>query len=73
MRGRTEDDWQRNVASKPVDQQLQEIRGRGFRGLTIDRFGYGDNAAALEAALSAMVGPPVAVSADGRMSFFLLR
>lgn len=72
MKGRFEDLWQRMVSGLPVDEQVRTIEGRGFCGITIDRNGYDDRAADLEAALTSLVGPPALVSADGHLSFFML-
>jgi phosphoglycerol transferase len=72
MKGRIEDRWQRVVSAMPVDEQVRALEGRGFRGIMIDRNGYADGAAGLEAALTSLVGPTALVSADGRLSFFPL-
>lgn len=72
MKGRFEDLWQRALATFPVDEQVHALEGRGFRGIAIDRNGYADRAASLEAALTSLIGPPSVVSADGHLSFFTL-
>jgi hypothetical protein len=45
------------------------VRAAGFGAILVDRFGYADGGAALEAALSTIV-PPAGVSADGRYVWF---
>jgi phosphoglycerol transferase len=45
----------------------------GFNGIYIDRFGYSDNAAALEVALHDLLEIAPIVSVNGRLAFFDLR
>jgi phosphoglycerol transferase len=68
MKGR-EADWQDTLAGQPTELLLARLAAVGFTGLTVDRFGYADNASILEADLSRIAGPP-AVSRNGRLSFF---
>ncbi|HET9772012.1 MAG TPA: hypothetical protein VFS16_14055, partial [Acidimicrobiia bacterium] len=71
--GRPTADWQTPLAAQPPAELLPRLSAVGFSGLAVDRFGYDDRAAALEAALRAELGDPAEVSPDGRFSFFDLR
>ncbi len=68
IKGR-EADWQRALGGQPTRLLLDRLAAVGFAGLTVDRFGYADGAAKLEAELGGLAGPP-AVSGNGRLSFF---
>jgi phosphoglycerol transferase len=73
VEGRPTADWQTPLAAQPADALLPRLAAVGFAGLTVDRFGYDDGAAALEGGIRALVGDPAATSPDGRYSFFDLR
>ncbi|HKB19542.1 MAG TPA: hypothetical protein VKC65_00925 [Gaiellaceae bacterium] len=60
------------IAAEPVPQMVRDVRESGFSGIYVDRFGYADNGAKLEAELTQAVGRPPLVSPDGRLSFFQL-
>jgi phosphoglycerol transferase len=68
MKGR-EAEWQHGLPGQPAEFLLARLAAVGFTGLTIDRFGYADNAGALEMEVSRLAGAP-AVSRNGRLSFF---
>lgn len=70
MKGRPADLWQRELATRSLDHQIATLVEMGFRGVTIDRFGYGDLATELERQLSRLLKQSPLVSPDGRMSFF---
>ncbi|HVC97070.1 MAG TPA: hypothetical protein VND64_25550 [Pirellulales bacterium] len=72
MKGRAEDLWQRELAARPLEEQVQAIAARGFRGIYIDRHGFVDRAAELESGLGRLLGGGPIESGDGRMSFFRL-
>ncbi|HUY35993.1 MAG TPA: hypothetical protein VMV69_24860 [Pirellulales bacterium] len=72
MKGRAEDLWQRELASRPLDEQVRAIAAKGFRGIYIDRHGFADQAAELESGLSRLLGAQLIESGDRRMSFFQL-
>jgi hypothetical protein len=61
--------WQEVLPGQPVELLLARVAAVGFTGLTIDRFGYADNAAGLEEEVSRLAGAPT-VSPNGRLSFF---
>lgn len=72
LKGR-EQDWQLALAQQPLDVVVTAVAASGFTALTLDRDAYADRGAAFEAALEPLTGPPVATSADGRLSWFDLR
>jgi phosphoglycerol transferase len=73
MRGRAADAWQQALLLKPLDQQLDNLVLAGFRGLYLDRFGFADRGAQLEAQLQPLLGAPTLVSPNQRLVFFDLR
>lgn len=72
MKGR-EPEWKPRVAAQPVPQMLRDVVATGFTALYVDRFGYADRGAALEAQVSAELGVAPQISRDGRLAFFDLR
>jgi phosphoglycerol transferase len=72
MKGRGADDWHRAVAGMSVGLQLDRLVMAGFQGITVDRAGYPDRAAAVEAELARALGGPDLTSPDNRFSFFSL-
>jgi phosphoglycerol transferase len=70
MRGRSGDLWARDVASRGAQAMLTALAGAGFAGIVIDRDGYEDSGAAIEAALRDLEGGPPLVSPDGTFAFF---
>lgn len=73
IRGREAARWQQQVASEPAEVLVRTLTGAGFRGLYIDRYGYGDGAAGLEGQLRSILGRPPLQSGNGRFVFFILR
>jgi phosphoglycerol transferase len=72
MKGRSADDWHRAVAGMSVSRQLDRLVLAGFQGVTVDRAGYADRGAALEAELARALDGPDLISPDNRFSFFSL-
>jgi len=72
MKGRQPDLWQRAVQGKPPAELLAAIEAKGFRGIVIDRRGYFDRAAGLEAELASLLHAKPMVSGDEQMAFFKL-
>jgi phosphoglycerol transferase len=71
MKGRSQGDWQTGTFSNlPVGTQMVALAAIGFRGVWVDRDGYTDHGNALEASLTAMLGPPTLVSSDQRMAYY---
>jgi phosphoglycerol transferase len=61
-----------STASLPTDQLLESISLAGFSGVYLDRKGYLDNGAELEAKLRSLLGIEPLVSANKQMTFFNL-
>lgn len=72
MKGREGDGWQRRVVAKPLPEFVETLALAGFGGIYVDRFGYGDQAAEMEAALSRLLETGPIVSGDQRLTFFNL-
>ena len=66
------DHWNALVAGEPVSQLLDTTAAAGFAGILIDRFGYEDRGASLEAQLKQSINTAPRTSADGRYAFFSL-
>jgi phosphoglycerol transferase len=72
IRGEKDDLWQKAVAARPVTELVEEISRAGFTGIYINRDGYEDNAARLEAELTALLGIKPVASLKGNLIFFNL-
>lgn len=72
MKGREGDRWQKMASEKPLADFLAALSSAGFGGITVDRFGYADAGADIEARLTAALGEKPLVSPDGRHLFFNL-
>ncbi|KUY94671.1 MULTISPECIES: hypothetical protein [unclassified Burkholderia] len=72
MKGRDGDLFFRYLALEPVARQIEVIRRIGFNGIYIDRRGYADNGAAIEAELTRNLGVAPTVSRTGDQVFFAL-
>lgn len=72
MKGRPED-WQSALTAQPPQALLAAAAAVGAQGVWIDREGYPERGAAIEAAFARRLrsGPPL-TSDDGRFSFFAL-
>src|SRR5262249_48457008 len=70
MKGREADDWQREPLPRPPAERLPLLALAGLGGLYIDRAGYEDHAAALEAELARLLGTAPLVSSSGRFAFY---
>lgn len=66
------DTWQRTVVVKPVPEFIDEIVANGFSGVYINRNGYADGAASLEAQLKTLLGGSPITNRDGTLLFFSL-
>ena len=66
------DIWQKNVVLKPVPEFIDEIIAKGFSGIYINRDGYEDNAANVEAQLKTLLGDSPITNRDGTLLFFSL-
>ena len=72
IKNRDTDRAQQRVASLPPEELVQELAFGGFTGLYLDRFGYEDQGAAMEAEFSRILQAKPLSSLDGRFLFFNL-
>jgi hypothetical protein len=72
VRGR-EGDWQGALVRLDVPAALDALTAVGFTGLMIDRAGYEDHGAGIEARYTGTLGRQPRVSPDGRLLFYDLR
>lgn len=70
MKKREGDLWQRQVAAVPVEKMLEILGFSGFAGVYLDRHGYEDNGASLEAQLAGALQTTPLISRNGRLVFF---
>jgi phosphoglycerol transferase len=70
VRGR--DSWQMSVSRLPLADVLAAARDVCFDAVEVDRAGYADRGADVEAQLAPALGPPIATSADERMALYRL-
>jgi phosphoglycerol transferase len=72
MRGREGDIWA-PVVAEPPKRMIETLVEAGFTGVYVDRAGYADGGAVLEAALGMVLGEDPIVSANARLAFFDVR
>ncbi len=72
MHYRQTDQWQAAVSAEPPDQMTRSVAEAGFSGIFVDRFGYADNGAALEAQLRALLKSEPMADSRERYLFFRL-
>lgn len=72
MKGRPED-WHAALTDLPLRSLVAAAVASGLHGVVVDRFGYADGGAALEAELVAIAGPPTVLDRAGRLAFWDLR
>jgi len=72
VRGR-DGDWQGALVRLPAPEALDALTAVGFTGLMIDRAGYEDRGARIEAEYTSTLGQQPQVSPDGRLVFYDLR
>ncbi len=70
VKGRENDVWLRDVASRPGQDMIDALAWAGFSGIYIDRFGYMDNGAKIESELSNALSASPIVSPNERQTFF---
>ena len=70
MKGRYGDSWQKHAADLPVPEMLRALALAGFSGVYVDRAGYADGGAAVEAGLAEAGGARPIEGAGGRLAFF---
>jgi len=70
MKGRSNDLWQRNITSKPIEEMIGGLSLAGFNGIYVDSYGYNDNGRAVISDLASILQVTPLVSEDGRLYFF---
>ncbi|MCI0389137.1 MAG: hypothetical protein MOB07_10295 [Acidobacteria bacterium] len=70
VKGRENDVWLRDVASRPGQEMVEALAWAGFSGIYIDRFGYYDNGVKIESELSNALSTSPIVSPNERQAFF---
>ena len=73
MRGRESDKWLRELSTRPIDEQLDAAAKAGFAAVYVERRGYADHGAQVEARLRAQLGAPLVERADGETAFYLVQ
>lgn len=72
MKGRGDDLWIRDVAGKPIDELVRILALAEFSGIYVDREGYEDHGAKIEAELAQLTAQPPLVSNNNRLAFYAL-
>ena len=70
LKDRPVDLWQKAVAAEPTARMVDSLEAAGFAGIYVDRYGYTDNAAALEAELRTILKSDPIADSTGRYLFF---
>jgi len=70
MANRAGDAWTSRVAEEAPATMIETLSDTDFDGIVVDRFGYRDQGAAIEAGLAGVLGPPRLVSDDQRYAWF---
>lgn len=71
VKGRAEDEWNKNVSTMPNDEMVSYLKEQGFAGIYIDRRAFvKDEWTALEQALSEHLNEAPMESENGNLSFF---
>jgi len=71
MRGRRADDWSQKMAARPTRELVDALSYAGFSGIHVTRDALPDRGAALDAELSALLGPAL-TSEGGGTAFYSL-
>jgi phosphoglycerol transferase len=72
MKGREGDVIIRSISVQPLPSMLEALAAAGFSGIYLDRQGYADRGAAIEAQLTHMLSAPPLVSEDQKRAYFSL-
>ena len=70
MHGRSADELQAGIAKGPLPDCVRLLVEAGFGGIYVDRNGYADHGAEIEATLYLLLGRPPIVSPNQRLCFF---
>jgi len=73
MKGRKDDLILRQLSEQSLETQVRAAQEMGFSGIWVDRRGYADHGATIEAKLQGILGePPTLISPTENQSFFVL-
>ena len=72
MRERDADFWLAKVSAEPTEQMIASVEDAGFAGVWVDRFGYKDNAVAIEGQLKDLLHEEPWTDFTGRYLYFPL-
>lgn len=64
------DEWQRPLTGLPPADALDVVAGQGFDALLLDRHGFADRGAFVDAELRRLLGAPLLESPDGRYGLY---
>jgi hypothetical protein len=70
MKGRDGDLWQREIASKPMNDMVENLSFAGFTGIYVDSYGYADKGSETISSLSSILQTTPIVSENKRLYFF---
>jgi phosphoglycerol transferase len=70
MHGRPTDQLHAQLGGMPMPRLLESLAYLGFGGIYVDRFGYADNGAQVEADLRKLLGIAPIVSGNSRLAFY---
>lgn len=71
MKGRPENDYQKEIAELPFDERVAKLKETGFAGIYVDRRAYeSDELAELESSLEELTGSTAFISENGNLSYF---
>ncbi len=70
--GRETNLWQQSVSLLPVEEMVATLAAAGFKGIYLDRMGYGDDGREMIEKFSQILGQSPIQSEDGRKVFFHL-
>jgi phosphoglycerol transferase len=72
MKGGGANAWQRELADRPIAEQVRTVTLAGFAGIYLDRAGFADHGAAIESQLRDLLGVKPLVSPNERQVFYQL-
>ncbi|WP_029135520.1 hypothetical protein [Nakamurella lactea] len=73
IKGRPQTDWPATVSGQPASDMVNDLAVIGFSGILLDRAATPDGGTAWTTELTAVTGPVVSVSPNGRFAYFSLK
>jgi phosphoglycerol transferase len=70
IKGGGADAWRKELAEKPIQEQVRTAALAGFAGIYLDRAGFADNGTSVESSLKTLLGPTSLVSRNQRLAFY---